>query len=761
MFGAGCAAAAWSWIDPIYIELGLPPTFGWILAFAGALLITTTRAGWLRPVVLACCLVVILGTTDLILQRVEARFQPVFAGFAWINGFVLGWLGEIAGAAQGGTHLHVNQGAFTVLPTMGLLALRPLVLSWVAVTVTVVSFRSGGRSQWLGRCLPWILVSTVAFAARFAWTSVKYAHTESAFSTDHHLALITFWDPWTVLATLAVCALLLGARSKGLSAGRWSLPTRGTLVRALVVGLSSGAALSWVDPGKVDLGRVLIDDAKSGIWEPSGRLLTTDRYGDFSAYSMAAMTEHLSRRYAVEVNAHRSYTLDYLSGFDVLILKTPYDAFSAEECQAVAMWVEQGGGLFVIGDHTDLAGMSTHLNAVVDPFGIRFRFDQTGPSEGGTYDLWTDPVLSDHPVTHEMDSFSFMTGCSLALSGRARPVMTLQRSASRTGDYSRSSHFTELAPRAEEVHGALVVAAATQFGRGRVIAFADSTVLSSFSYFVESRADFVQRSVSWLNRSPSWTCILPWIWALMALVAWIGLWRQPLGLEGWAALGLGCLLGSAGSIALAAQAMQTPDSPHPAPRIGFVAEGGHAWLPPALGSVPDVPEHGNLTTFIQIPQRLGYETAVVGRKPSVLASLDVLVVLNPDVESGQAEPAAAWVRSVNEWVNNGGQLLVLQRRAHLDHDHVRAHLYLPDHLTPQACVSPDLEVSAAAVGQGQVIRLLGSEVLDAEGLGHCMELPAAVQRQRYEACYDVFRSLGGLDDSQRQTYRFASALEKS
>lgn len=764
LLGIACAASAFSWVEPVYIELDLQAAFGWILALGGALCITSLQARSGRALWLAVCFTAILATADRGLVWLEASYQPLFAGYAWWNGLLLSWLGETAAAAGGRTHVFHSTGGFEILPSAGILAVRPLLLSWLAAALTATTTLRGSSLANLGRALPWILVTAALFAGRLLWSSVQYVSSDAPFHPGHHLALVTFWDPWTVLVAFVAAALVLGGAARR---PRTVPPERARvqpLVCALLVGLSMGAAWSWVDPGRADRGRVLIDDRMSAHWEPSGRLLTTDRYGDFSAYSMAAMTEHLARRFSVEVNDARTYSDDYLAGFDVLVLKTPYQDFSAAERDAIARWTRAGGGLFVIGDHTDLGGMSTHLNSLVGPFGIRFRFDMTGPTEGGTFDRWSDPFPSEHPISHGMGDFSLMTGCSLALSGSARPVMTLRRAASRSGDYSRSSNFSELAPRPEELHGALVVAAATEVESGRVLAFADSTVLSSFAYYVESHADLVLRGIAWLNRSPSWLRWLPWLWAATGWIAAALLWRRggiatgSVGLECAALLCVGLLLGVSSATAIAAACVRPPEPRGPAPSLGVVAEGGHAWLPPALGGQPDLPEAGNLTTFIQIPQRLGFETCIVPRDPDVLSGLDVLVLLNPDVEHGQEEAPAAWLEAVRAWVNEGGRLLVLQRRGHLDHDHIRGGLYLPaEGLAPRTSVCPELEISAATVGRGLVMRLVGSEFLDEEGLGHCMELPSRVQRQRYEACYDVFRALGGLTDEQRRTYLLAAA----
>ena len=64
-----------------------------------------------------------------------------------------------------------------------------------------------------------------------------------------------------------------------------------------------------------------------------------------------------------------------LSQCDVLVIKTPTEPFGSDEAAAIARFVGRGGGLLMIGDHTNCDRWSTHLNGVARPFGFQFRYD--------------------------------------------------------------------------------------------------------------------------------------------------------------------------------------------------------------------------------------------------------------------------------------------------------------------------------------------------------------------------------------------------
>ena len=58
-----------------------------------------------------------------------------------------------------------------------------------------------------------------------------------------------------------------------------------------------------------------------------------------------------------------------LAECDVLIIKTPTERYSPEEVAAVRRFVERGGGLLLIGEHTNYERSSTVINDIIRPMG--------------------------------------------------------------------------------------------------------------------------------------------------------------------------------------------------------------------------------------------------------------------------------------------------------------------------------------------------------------------------------------------------------
>ena len=274
----------------------------------------------------------------------------------------------------------------------------------------------------------------------------------------------------------------------------------------LLVFSFTGAFL-YQDPGSIKTGRVLIDEYHSQ-WEDTIRPLDTEWYGLLSTYNYYSWAQWLRYHYSVKTNINATLSADLLSRYDILILKCPTESYSTQEVQSIKDFVEHGGGLYLIGDHTNVFGMNTFLNQVSEEFGIRYKTDAT--YEIGTGDLSiykSDPFFS-HPVMRHVTQFDFMTSCtleptSLSASMRMENIIIGNRIISEPGTYSTENFFRESVASPDSECGYLLQAAAIKYGNGRVVAFTDSTVFSSFCVFTDGYPSFTLGVMEYLNRTNS------------------------------------------------------------------------------------------------------------------------------------------------------------------------------------------------------------------------------------------------------------------
>ena len=172
-------------------------------------------------------------------------------------------------------------------------------------------------------------------------------------------------------------------------------------------------------------------------WEPSTLKLDKNWYGEGSTYNAYSMIEWLKDTYHVDRIVDPSFkhmevpgaekvapdivsdnlTYDILKNYDILIIETP-SRYKPEEIDAIVRFVENGGGLFLIGDHTNFAGTGTNLNEISKRFGIEFGFDAVNSINGTLYHYTRGQIF--HPAIKYMPALDFMTGCSLKAPLRQR-----------------------------------------------------------------------------------------------------------------------------------------------------------------------------------------------------------------------------------------------------------------------------------------------------------------------------------------------------
>ena len=95
-------------------------------------------------------------------------------------------------------------------------------------------------------------------------------------------------------------------------------------------------------------------------------------------------------------------TVQGLSGVDVLVISNPtpndagHAAFSRAEAESLRAWVEAGGALLLIVDHTP---MTVGVGPVAEVFGLTFLDGYV--VHGGTPEIFAraDGTLGDHPIT--------------------------------------------------------------------------------------------------------------------------------------------------------------------------------------------------------------------------------------------------------------------------------------------------------------------------------------------------------------------------
>ncbi len=360
-----------------------------------------------------------------------------------------------------------------------------------------------------------ILKNTLIFIVSAAfYLLLRFIAILSFYLTTTELSV--FWDPLLTTLTFLPFALLLMKlipfdkhEDHILRTPSFPVTKKHIIAMVLMILLVSSltAAFLYQDPGLKKTGRILIDEYHSQ-WEDTLRPLDTEWYGLLSTYNYYSWSQWITYHYPVETNINETFTPSLLSRYDILILKCPTESYTTEEILAIRDFVTRGGGLYLIGDHTNVFGMNTFLNQVSEQFGIRFRTDATYELGTGDLSIYTPDHFFSHPVLRHVTQFDFMTSCtleptSISASLRMENIIIGNRLISEPGTYSTENFFRESVASPDSEYGYLLQAAAITYGAGRVLAFTDSTVFSSFCLYTDGYPSFTLGALDYLNRTNS------------------------------------------------------------------------------------------------------------------------------------------------------------------------------------------------------------------------------------------------------------------
>ena len=483
---------------------------------------------------------------------------------------------------------------------------------------------------------------------------------------NHSLAIQHFASPLRQLISFLPLAVLL-ARFVGGEVANAPAPARPTWRRSVQWTLGGvplffaaacfAMALMWHPEGDMKAGRVVIDEAHNEGWGYATTTLDQQNFGRESVYNFATLASWLGHYYDVTINEHEPISKENLENVDVLLIKTPTIPFADEELSAIHQFVQAGGGLFLIGDHTNLLGTGWNLNAISEPMGIEFQFDASNRLQDGGLHRADTHWFWQHPINAGVGSIDFMTSCTLRVGPDVATPLIAKGIFSDPLDYSSNSFFGDVIPDAGDEFGPFVMCATSDYGSGRVVAFSDSTILSSFGVLVGERPTLWLNILDYLNHESGdrnacrlWllgACLLIIVTVAVARSQglgrdWVLLMGPPTVLVAWSLVSFGVGSWAASSPPEPKTAMQT---------VAIVEDLGGVPLPPPMGGT-SVRRSEAFDVFYVWLQRLGYFPQQCDFESALDA--DAVVLINP-----QERVSKNLLRKLQEYVSHGGRLLIM------------------------------------------------------------------------------------------------------
>ena len=161
--------------------------------------------------------------------------------------------------------------------------------------------------------------------------------------------------------------------------------------------------------------------------------------------------------------------------FDLLILKCPTTRYSQEEKETILRFVEEGGTLWAIGEHTDVFFINTFLNEVLAPAGAKLRSDGIC-DHAGRWLVTNGPLHSLLPWSPGQTPFMWATGASIQGDYRMIPLAVSSPDAfSDRWVPTNQNFFGKLEPDTGHLYGPFVLSAMVPLKKGKIIIHGDST----------------------------------------------------------------------------------------------------------------------------------------------------------------------------------------------------------------------------------------------------------------------------------------------
>jgi hypothetical protein len=372
-------------------------------------------------------------------------------------------------------------------------------------------------------------------------------------------------------------------------------------------------------------------------WEWTDEAYDENWFGERSGYNYYCFYEYISKFYHVSRNTDH-ISRENLESVDVLILKTPTEPYSNDEISAVLDFVANGGGLYMIGDHTNVFGTGSNLNQIAPDFGFSFNYDCTYELTSGALSEYDAPKLLAHPVAAGLPHFLFATSCTLETSWLTEEVITGYGLKNLPADYAQDNFFPADTNSGLLEFGSFVQCASAYYGKGRVLAFTDSTVYSNFWMHMPGKPELLLKSLQWLNRENIVPITPRAIAAAMALLSFTALsalmvFTARKSKKNSSVLviltsGVAAFCISAVLFGLHAHSLKLPEPIAPIVNICFEDEYSAAMLPKDLeGFLADMDEQ--ISTFYVWTQRLGYVPSLQRSLEEAMDKGDMAVIAKP------------------------------------------------------------------------------------------------------------------------------------
>jgi hypothetical protein len=196
---------------------------------------------------------------------------------------------------------------------------------------------------------------------------------------------------------------------------------------------------------------------------------------------------------------------DRLDEVELLVLTNLDTEMPADTAQRIWRFVQEGGLLWVLGDHTFVKNGSNHINELLKPCRIQLANDSAKHLVQGWFESYElrllQPFLAQRNDAE--NSLSILVGASLEIQPPAEPIVVGRYGFSDKGTMigdERGGNMGDYRYTRDEQLGDLVLVAGQPYGKGRVVVFGDTT--SFFNGNTAKTYSLIRSVLTYLRTAP-------------------------------------------------------------------------------------------------------------------------------------------------------------------------------------------------------------------------------------------------------------------
>ncbi len=267
---------------------------------------------------------------------------------------------------------------------------------------------------------------------------------------------------------------------------------------------------------------------------------TTQEVGAFSGGMFGLLPVYLQHA-GWDVKTVRAVDLDrsLVGAGQVLVLINCPHEWGGPERARIREFLEAGGGLLVLGDHTDIFGCARGGNTLLAEHGIRFRFD-SAYFLGRSWRRELEWCRAEPQTSVTAHDAGIAVGASLALEGPAFPIVTARYGFGDAGIRNNvtGAFLGDYRFQPDERLGDLCVVAGARIGKGSLRVYGDTSAFQNAAL----ESSFHTHVAPVLDRLASSNLDLPWSLVTSLALGGISLtlWGLFRALQSSASLWLGC-----------------------------------------------------------------------------------------------------------------------------------------------------------------------------------------------------------------------------